>query len=169
MSSNKDHFVQIGQVLKSNGTDGQVIISLSGIDAEDISEKEPLFIFHDGLPVPYFISSAQRRGHNKILAYLTDCCCIEDAEELAGCGLWLHDEDADDGGYIDFTGWTLRDESKDLALEIKGVEEIPGNPCLIVGYGSGELLVPLHEDLIGAVDEQKMILDMTLPEGLLDS
>ena len=40
MSSNKDHFVQIGQVLKSNGTDGQVIISLSGIDAEDIIPRQ---------------------------------------------------------------------------------------------------------------------------------
>lgn len=159
-----DQFFQIGQVLKSNGTDGQVVISLSGIDAEDISEKEPVFIFFDELPVPYFISGAQRRGSNKILAYLTDTSTLEDAEELAGRGIFLRDEDAQEDGMVDFTGWTLICEGE---YRILGIEDIPGNPCLIVDNGAEEVLVPLHEDLITDMDEAQKTLRMNLPEGLL--
>ncbi len=172
-----DQFVQIGQVLKSNGTDGQVVISLSGIDAEDISEKEPVFIFFDELPVPYFISDAQRRGSNKILAYLTDTTTLEDAEELAGRGIYLRDEEGEGSG-MDLTGWTLicvDTESgemvpgADITVQygILGIEDIPGNPCLIIDNRGEEILVPLHEDLIVEMDESTKTLRMNLPEGLL--
>lgn len=165
-----DQFFQIGQVLKSNGTDGQVVISLRDIDAEDISEKEPVFIFFDELPVPYFISDAQRRGSNKILCYLTDTSSLEDAEELAGRAIYLRDDEASDADGLDFTGWTLNG-----IATISGIEDIPGNPCLIVNLNKAtefnpkgeEVLVPLHEDLILELDENKKSLSMDLPLGLL--
>lgn len=165
-----DQFFQIGQVLKSNGTDGQVVISLREVDASDISEKEPVFIFFDELPVPYFISDAQRRGSNKILAYLTDTSTLEDAEELVGRGIYMRsDEDAEDG-FADFTGWTLND-----IASVAGFEDIPGNPCLAVildqdtqfNSKGDEVLVPLHEDLVTEIDEAQKTLRMDLPEGLL--
>lgn len=167
-----DQFFQIGQVLKSNGTDGQVVISLREVDASDISEKEPVFIFFDELPVPYFISDAQRRGSNKILAYLTDTSTLEDAEELVGRGIYMRsDEDAEDG-FADFTGWTLYVSSNAQAsgapsYEVLGVEDIPGNPCIVVASAGEEVLVPLHEDLVVEIDPNKKTLVMNLPQGLL--
>ena len=49
--------LQIAQVLKSNGTDGELVMSFREIAPEDINLKEPVFIVFDGLPVPFFIES----------------------------------------------------------------------------------------------------------------
>lgn len=165
-----DQFYQIGQVLKSNGTDGQVVISLSAADAEDISEKEPVYIFFDELPVPYFISKPVRRGSNKILCYLTDTRTLEDAEELCGRGIYLRDEDCGGDDDMNLTGWTVNG-----VATVVDIEDIPGNPCLVVRVDKStafnmkgqEVLIPLHEDLISQMDEAQKTLRMDLPEGLL--
>lgn len=158
-----DRYVQIGQVLKSNGTDGQVVISLRSVDAADISGKEPVFIFFDELPVPYFIKVAAERGASKILAYLTDVDSLEDAEELVGRGVFVPDAYESEEGFGDFTGWTLKDADGSVVGKVDGIEDIPGNPCLIVG----ESLIPLHEDLVVEVDEAAGVLVMDIPEGLI--
>ena len=49
--------------------------------------------------------------------------------------------------------------------EITGMEPIPGNLCLYVG----DKLVPLHEDFVISCDPEARVLDLDLPEGLLDS
>lgn len=158
-----DRFVQIGQVLKSNGTDGQVLIGLRDVDAEDISGKEPVFIFVDGLPVPYFVSVSSRRGPTRILAYLTGVKTLEDAGELAGAALWMPRENFDDDVFDDFTHWTLKNSDGTVVGIVDGLEDIPGNPCLVVG----QTLIPLHQDLVESVDESERILTMKIPEGLI--
>ena len=46
----------IAKILKSDGTDGGLLISERGVDFfSDIDRKEPVFIEFDGLPVPFFI------------------------------------------------------------------------------------------------------------------
>ena len=52
-----DDLQQVAQVLKSNGTDGELVMSFRDIAPEDINIKEPVFIVFDGLPVPFFIES----------------------------------------------------------------------------------------------------------------
>ena len=47
---------RIAQVLKSNGRDGELLVSFTGIDPEDIDLEEPVFIEFDGLPVPFYFS-----------------------------------------------------------------------------------------------------------------
>ena len=161
-------FEQIGQVLKSNGTDGQVIIGLRGLCAEDISEKEPVFIFFDGLPVPFFLSGIVERGSAKILAHLTDINNIEDAAEIEGKAVYLPDDAfEDEEAFQDFTGWRLLAEDGTEIGNVTGLEDIPGNPCLEVRTEKGTVLVPLHEDLVVNIDEQGRILSMRIPDGLL--
>ena len=53
--------MQIATVLKSNGTDGELLIGFKGFSAQDIDTKEPVFIEFDGLPVPYFIEKINPR------------------------------------------------------------------------------------------------------------
>ena len=126
-----DQFVQIGQVLKSNGTDGQLVIGLRGIGPEDISEEEPVFIFFDELPVPFFLNNVSERGSSKILAHLTDVNSLDDAEELTGRAVFVQAEDASSLDGEDFIGWKLLPSGWPLSkmLDITGLEDIPGIPA----------------------------------------
>ena len=107
-----DNLQQIAQVLKSNGTDGELVMGFREIAPEDISLNEPVFIVFDGLPVPFFIESFSKRGNSKALVRLTDICSMEDAEELAGKAVYVEEESLpemtlEDDGYAALIGWLL--------------------------------------------------------------
>ena len=158
---------KIAKVLKSNGTDGELLISFFAMDPEDLEITEPVFILFDGLPVPFFVQSLRRRGHNKALVHLNGIFDLKDCEEVCGKDIYLP-ADAEaaygEGDFSFLVGWELRDAGKSLG-RIADFVDIPGNPCLELEDGR---LVPLHEDFITAVDEDSTVVEMELPSGLLD-
>ena len=158
---------KIAKVLKSNGTDGELLISFFAMDPEDLEITEPVFILFDGLPVPFFVQSLRRRGQNKALVHLNGIFDLKDCEEVCGKDIYLP-ADAEaaygEGDFSFLVGWELRDAGKSLG-RIADFVDIPGNPCLELEDGR---LVPLHEDFITAVDEDSTVVEMELPSGLLD-
>ena len=153
--------LQIAKILKSNGTDGGLLIGVRDIEVGQIDLQEPVFIEFDGLPVPFFIQDIQQRGTSKAIIHLNDITSLSDAEEVVGRGLFIEGE-WEEEEELDFTGWTLLNRGERVGT-ITGMEPIPGNLCVYVG----ENLVPLHEDLILSADPATRTLDLDLPEGLL--
>lgn len=158
---------KIAKVLKSNGTDGELLVSFFAMDPEDLEITEPVFILFDGLPVPFFVQSLRRRGQNKALVHLNGIYDLKDCEEVCGKDIYLP-ADAEaaygEGDFSFLVGWELRDAGKSLG-RIADFVDIPGNPCLELEDGR---MVPLHEDFITAVDEDSAVVEMELPSGLLD-
>lgn len=164
--------IQIAQVLKSNGADGEVLLGFRGVDSDEMNLQEPVFIYFDGLPVPFFIEKLTPRGVSKALCRLTGIHSLADAEELAGAAVYadastLDREEEEEGLDLDaLVGWTVRRaDSQQVVGTVSGYEDIPWNPCLYIEPGS--VLVPLHEDLIVDVDEYSRTLTLIIPEGLL--
>ena len=153
--------LQIAKILKSNGTDGGLLIGVRDIEVGQIDLQEPVFIEFDGLPVPFFIQDIQQRGTSKAVIHLNDIVNLEDAEEVVGRPIFIEGE-WEEEEELDFTGWTLLNRGQRVGT-VTGMEPIPGNLCLYVG----ETLVPLHPDLILSADPATRILDLDLPEGLL--
>lgn len=163
------NLLRIAQVLKSNGTDGELVLGFRDIAPEDIDIKEPVFIVFDGLPVPFFIESFASRGTNKALVHLTDVRCLKDAEELSGKAVYIKDDAQDAAGedLEGLVGWTLMDSNHNEIGIISDFFDIPGNPCIEVGTISGTVMIPLHENLVISFDEDNKILEMTIPDGLV--
>jgi 16S rRNA processing protein RimM len=157
---------QIAKVLKSNGTDGGLLVGFRDIDPHEISLEEPVFIYFDGLPVPFFMLSLTPRGTSRALVRLNDVSSLDEAEELVGRTIWADWEvsEDDDEGFGDLVGWTLVGAGR-----ITGFIDIPANPCLEIETKNGtSVLVPFHEDLIVSVDPDRQELELNLPAGLLD-
>ena len=175
--------LQIAQVLKSNGTDGELVMSFREIAPEDINLKEPVFIVFDGLPVPFFIESLVKRGHSKALVHLTGIRCQEDVDEIAGKAVYIEDDNApelslEEDGYAALEGWILLTpsscipdmEEADGLVEVGEITEfidIPNNPCIEVETENGAVMLPLHQDLILSVDPENQEIIMQIPAGLL--
>ena len=157
---------KIAQVLKSNGCEGELVLSLVDIAPEDIDLQEPVFIEMDGLPVPYFIESCTRRGNSRLLVHLTGVRSLEDADELAGKDVladYFEEQEEDS-----LVGWTVLDEKGEMVGKIVDYEDIPGNLCVWVDRpGRGEVLLPLHEDLIVEMNEKTAEIRLRIPDGLL--
>lgn len=174
MSRAKSELLRVARVLKSNGTEGEILIGFREIGPEDLNQKEPVFITFDGLPVPFFIESFSRKGTNRALARLTGVKNLQDAEELVGKDIFAKPdgineyESADDGLTVeDLIGWTLKDADGNAVGKIADYEDIPGNTCLYVDTKDGQVMVPLHEDLILSVDEDSESISVSIPEGLI--
>ena len=183
-----DNLQQIAQVLKSNGTDGELVLGFREIAPEDINLNEPVFIIFDGLPVPFYIESFTKRGNTKALVHLTDICSMEDVEEITGKAVYVEEENLpemslEEDGYAALIGWTVltpaipdqvgNDEAEDDDSEFYEVGEItdfldiPKNPCIEVETENGAIMIPLHEDLILSVDPEYQEIIMQIPAGLL--
>ena len=157
--------LQIAKVLKSNGTQGDILLGFKDWGIEDIDTEEPVFINFDGLPVPFFIECLQAKGTSKAIAHITGVDNLEDAQEIVGQAVYI-DAEVQEDEFEDFTGWTEFDHGKQLGL-VSGCEPIPGNLCLYVSTKTNrEILIPLHEDFILEADVQEKILRTSLPEGL---
>ena len=153
--------LQIAKVLKSNGIDGDILIGIRDIEIQDIDLKEPVFIYFDGLPVPFFIESISPKGTGKAIVHITDVNSLKDAEEIVGEGIFI-DAEEEEEQENDFIGWEVFDKGERIGA-VTGIEPIPGNLCLYIG----EKLIPLHEDFIIEADPQKKELFLELPEGIL--
>ena len=176
-----DDLQQIAQVLKSNGTDGELVMGFRDIAPEDINLEEPVFIVFDGLPVPFFIESFTKRGNTKALVRLTDISSMEDVEEIAGKAVYVEEESLpelslEEDGYEALVGWMLlspvgEDITEDMEVEEIGeiidFIDIPNNPCIEVDTKNGAVMIPLHEDLILSVDPENLEIVMQIPAGLL--
>jgi len=158
---------RIGQVLKSNGRDGELLVSFTGIAPEEIDLEEPVFIEFDGLPVPFYFESFSQRGNTRALVRLTGVHNLTDADELAGSVLYAEDDLYEDEEE-DLTGWTVLDADGNKVGTVSAHEDIPGNPCIWVETGHGECLLPLHEELVLDVDETEQAIRMEIPDGLLE-
>ena len=158
--------LRIAQVLKSNGTEGEVLLSLLDIAPEDIDLQEPVFIEFDGLPGPFYFESFAPRGTRRALARLTGVRSLKDADELAGKAVfadYFEEEEEED-----LTGWSVRNQDGRLVGTVADYEDIPGNTCLWIRKADGEeVLVPFHEDLVLGLDEKSGTLTLSIPEGLL--
>ena len=177
---------QVAQVLKSNGTDGELVMGFREIAPEDIDLKEPVFIIFDGLPVPFFIESFAKRGNTKALVRLTGIRSMEDVEEIAGKPVYISAENLpelslEEDGYAALVGWmvlTIDGDMPDMSLdedqislmevgEITDFLDIPNNPCIEVETENGAVMIPLHEDFILSVDPENQEIIMQIPAGLI--
>ena len=168
---------QVAQVLKSNGTDGELVMGFRDIAPEDINLKEPVFIVFDGLPVPFFIESFTKRGNTKALVHLTGICYMEDVEEIAGKAVYVEEDSLpemslEEDGYAALVGWTVltpaeNEEEFYEVGEISDFMDIPNNPCIEVETENGAVIIPLHEDFILSVDPEYQEIIMQIPAGLI--
>ena len=169
--------LQIAQVLKSNGTDGELVMGFREIAPEDINLQEPVFIVFDGLPVPFYIESFSKRGNTKALVRLTGICSMEDVEEITGKAVYIEEDQLpemslEEDGFAALVGWTLLTpaEEEEALIEVGEITDfmdIPKNPCIEVETENGAVIIPLHEDLILSVDPEYQEIIMQIPAGLL--
>ncbi len=159
--------LRVAQVLKSNGTDGELLVSFFDVAPEDMDLQEPVFIEFDGLPVPFYFESFTPRGNNRALVRLTGVRSLKDADELAGQSVYADyfEEEEEE----DLVGWMVCNAEGQTVGTVVDYEDIPGNLCLWVERPDGEqVLLPFHEDLILSMEESTQTITMSIPEGILE-
>ena len=178
MFPGEDTLQPIARIVKSYGTEGDVMVSFQDGISDILKTEEPVWLFYDGLPVPFFIQTIQFKGPRKAIVRLEDIDTLADAEEAAGKELYIDPADypglsAADGHPLtedgltleDLIGFTLLDQDSRTAGVISDVQDFSGNICL--GLEGTDTLVPYHDDLLLDIDPDRRTITLRISDGLL--
>ena len=163
--------IPAAKILKSNGIDGDLLVGELEVDIQEINSGEPVYVYFDGLPVPFFVTGLTPRGTSKAIITLDGVDCLKDSEELVGKDIFIDgdllEDSIEDDSPEALVGWTVLDERGVTIGEISGFEDIPGNPCIYLRCPDGEeILAPLHEDFIVSLSPDLRTITLALPAGL---
>lgn len=165
----------VAQIVKSYDVNGEVMIKMASGILEDYDfKKEPVFIYFDGLPVPFFISSFKKKGSNGALVKFETINDFSHSEELVRKEIFVDatavdpdsiELDEDEAMAAFLIGFKLKDQNGKVVGEISDYYNYPNNPCIEI---NGKFLVPFNEELILKFDAKKRVIAMTILSGLME-
>lgn len=179
MQKSANILLPVAKVLKSFGTDGGVILRYNDQAPDGFSLKEPVFIYFDGLPVPFFFSHLQERGNDQLFVKFETIDTLKCAEEIVGELVYINrkkgkkaqTQEKTDGDIPDIIGFTIFEKDNSLVGSISAIYPYPDNLCIGVMLANGresEVLIPLNEDFIIDVDIENEKIVLYLPKGILE-
>lgn len=168
--------IQVGKVHKVHGIRGWLKISFSyPLTALWVDEMPPLLIGTDAKNLPYFPEELNATGDEQFLLKLEELDTPEAAALLPGKNIYMQTDkvqeyfitDMEEAGYDFALGYMLLSETGEFIGTIEGIEAMPAHDLAQVTYRGREILLPLADELVLAVDHKARQIKMTIPEGLL--
>jgi len=165
-------FVEIGYIQRTHGINGELAVSLNSLVEFNPEELESVFLEIEGIPVPFFIDRFRIQNAEKAIVKFDEVDSIDQAQELCGAKIMIPSESAQDNDEIylsDLIGYKLLNTDKKEVGVIVDYTEYTLNATFEVATPKGEhILVPAVEELIIEVDTSEKILEMELPDGLIE-
>ncbi len=164
-----------GRINKLFGTAGSVMLSLYDAFPDDFDPAQtPLTVTIDGLDVPLWCDSFERRGQTGAVAAFADLDTERRAEELLGLEFRIEEPaDADDDKFYleDLIGFATEVEEAGDAEKHAGTltdyYDSDTNPLFELEINGRRVLVPAVEEFIAHIDFEGRTVHFVLPEGLL--
>lgn len=163
----------IGYISKTRGLKGEVQMFFEFEDYNDL-DLEVVFVEVNKKLVPYFVDQVKMQNNSTAYATFEDVDHIDKAQALVRKKMYLPNDkmperDPDDFRYSDLVGYLVIDEEHGELGEIIDVREMPQQFIATVEMEDGkELMFPLSDDLILGIDGEEEIIEVDLPEGLVD-
>lgn len=165
-----DDCYQLGEVIKTHGLNGEVSIGLDVDFPEDYKKLESVFLKRKGKLVPFFISTIQVNG-DKAFVKFEDIDSVDDAKLLVKSKIllplnFLPKLPKGEFYFHDLIGCEVFENNNLLGI-VKDVYE-GANELMAVNSGEKEILIPMIDNVLKAVDVENKKVEVELPDGLLD-
>ena len=166
----KDCFY-LGRITKPFGFKGEVVLFLDVDAPEDYAGLDSVFVDVKGHLLPFFIESIRLNG-NKATVRFEDTT-PEEALALVGNELYLPLENlpkltGKKFYFHEIIGFKVVDSQKGDIGVVDSVVEYPAQPLFQIINNDKEILLPVVDSLIDAVDRENRTIFVTAPEGLID-
>ena len=167
-----DDCFKLGHIVKKHGLKGELSILLDVDYPEDYTELESVFVEVNKQLVPFFIEYLQLNGHRGIVKF-EDIDDLPSAERLLKADLYLPVESLPKLGegqfyYHEVLGYRVLDKSLGEIGAIDQVYEFPTQDLIGVTHKEKEVLIPINDQIIIAVNHELKQMQVDLPDGLLD-
>ncbi len=165
-------YLPVGKFVATHGLNGELVLqhtlgkrsNLAGIKALFIEEKKGQFI-------PWFIEKTKIRTAEETLVKLEGVDTKEKAQKLSRQPVWLSEIDFDKNvskrAPVKLLGYHIHEAGEDLGEILELIEQPHQLLCRLQIQGK-DVFIPLHEESLERVDHKLKIVQVNLPEGLLD-
>ena len=167
----------VGKFQKTHALKGELNVILD-IDPDFFIDDNPLIVNIDGAFVPFYIESVRGKGATTSLVKLEGIDNLDEAKVLVNSTIFvdrqkLKDYFEDNGEELfledDLTGYRVIDEKEGEVGTILRVDDSTQNVLFVIEDKEGEeIYIPVADDFIVAIDEDKQEIIATLPEELLN-
>lgn len=167
-----DQSFYIGYISKTRGLKGELQLFFEFEDYQDL-DIDVLFVEINKKLVPYFVENIKLQSNSTAYLNLEDVDHIDKAQPLVHKKLYLPNDkmperDPDNFRLTDLKGFLVIDEVHGELGEIVEVQELPQQFIARVDFNGKELMFPLNDDLILGIDPEEEIIEVDLPEGLVE-
>ena len=169
----KEEVYKIGLFNKPHGIHGELQFTFTD-DIFDRVDCDYLICLLDGIFVPFFIEEYRFRSDSTALVKLEGIDTAERARMFTNVDVYFpvkHAEEAEDGelSWDFFVGFRMEDVRHGELGEVVEVDTTTVNTLFVVEQEDGEeLLVPAQEEFIVEINQEKKLITVELPEGLLN-
>lgn len=155
----------LGRITRTHGFEGAVVVKNEGITGRVPEPGEPVFIITDGIPVPFFIHEISVINPDTVVISFDYYETPESVAWMKGCEV-SHEITGVEEELTSQAGYTITDPDSRFTGLIKYIRHDPGQLMAVVSTAKGEVLIPMHPDLIRSVDHKRKIITMSLPQGI---
>lgn len=165
-------FTAVARVVKTHGLDGEVQAEplVRSVDASNLTGAELWPVPPRSVPRPLHVTDARPTGGGCLLAFY-EVQDVSTAKRLVGTTLLGRasefPQQPEDDGY-DVVGYEVVDEQRGGIGTIIEVLITGANDVWVVRGALGEVLVPVIDDVVVAIDRDKRIVSVRLLPGLID-
>lgn len=169
----KEEVYKIGLFNKPHGIHGELQFTFTD-DIFDRVDCDYLICLLDGIFVPFFIEEYRFRSDSTALVKLEGIDTAERARMFTNVEVYFpvkHAEEAEDGelSWNFFVGFRMEDVRHGELGEVVEVDTTTVNTLFVVEQEVGEeLLIPAQEEFIVEINQEKKLITVELPEGLLN-
>ena len=169
----KEEVYKIGLFNKPHGIHGELQFTFTD-DIFDRVDCDYLICLLDGIFVPFFIEEYLFRSDSTALVKLEGIETAERARMFTNVEVYFpvkHAEEAEDGelSWNFFVGFRMEDVRHGELGEVVEVDTTTVNTLFVVEQEDGEeLLIPAQEEFIVEINQEKKLITVELPEGLLN-
>ncbi|MEY8706294.1 ribosome maturation factor RimM [Bacteroides faecichinchillae] len=168
----KEEVYRIGIFNKPHGIHGELQFTFTD-DIFDRADCDYLVCQLDGIFVPFFIEEYRFRSDSTALVKLEGVDTTERARMFTNVDVYFpveHVDEAEAGelSWNFFIGFRMEDVHHGLLGEVVDVDITTVNTLFVVEQEGEELLVPAQEEFILGIDQEKKLITVELPEGLLN-
>ena len=163
----------LGYVAKKFGYKGEVILKLDVDNPSDYAQLDSVLINMKGRLVPFFIESSQMNPNGSLRVKFEGVSDENMLAKLLGSELYLPLEvlpklSGKAFYYHEIIGFELIDELAGAAGIIKTVMDQTVQEIILAEKDGKEVMVPITDDILLAIDRKDKIVHVRAPEGLIE-
>jgi 16S rRNA processing protein RimM len=168
-----DACFQLGYIMKTHGTKGQVVAFFDVDFPEEYDELESVFLLINGKLVPFFIDDLNPQDRGRSIIRFEDVKTVADAEKLKGTAIYLPlnqlpELEEDQFYFHEVIGYTVVDAQLGELGTVQTFFDLPNQDLLAMDYQGHEVLIPVQDEIVLRTNKEERKIYVNLPEGLLE-